>query len=271
MSNLDTSEIPVVILCGGKGMRIRQVSDLVAKPMLRIGEHPILWHIMRIHAHYGFRRFILCLGHLGFQIKEYFLEYYSQTSDLTLDFSRPHTPPTVDYHEGDLFAPDWKITLVETGPDTMTGGRVARIDKYLDNNTFMLTYGDGVGDVDLKNLLSHHRKSGALLTVTGVHPASRFGHLEVDGDQIIEFAEKPQTDSGYVSGGFMVAERSFIQKYLSEDNNCVLERDGVPNAARNGQVSLYRHDGFWMPMDNHLEYNALNEMWSGGNPPWKVW
>lgn len=267
----DPADIPVMILCGGKGMRIRQVSDLIAKPMLRIGTQPVLWHIMRIYRHHGFRRFVLCLGYLGDQIKDYFVNYYAESSDITVDFSGHRRPPAVRYHPGDNYEPDWEVTLVETGADTKTGGRVARAMRYISGDTFMLTYGDGVGNLDLGALLRRHRAENRLVTVTGVRPASRFGHLELSGDRVVEFAEKPQIETGFISGGFMAVERAFVAKYLRHDEDCILEQDGLPAAARDGAMALHRHEGFWMPMDNHVEYAALNEMWANGSSPWKVW
>jgi glucose-1-phosphate cytidylyltransferase len=268
---LDPAEIPVVILCGGKGMRIRQVSELVAKPMLRIGPHPILWHIMRMYGHFGFRRFVLCVGYMGQQIKDYFLHYQAETSDFSIIFPGDGGSPDVRFYAEDGFMPDWEVVVTDTGLDTMTGARVARAASHLDRDVFMLTYGDGVGDVDLGALLSHHYQSDAAITVTGVRPPTRFGHLELEGNRVSKFTEKPQADSGKISGGFMVANRGFIDDYLSKDANCVLETDGLPAAAAAGTVALYRHEGFWMPMDNHVEYNALNDMWARGEAPWKVW
>ena len=252
-------------------MRIRQVSELVAKPMLRIGPQPVLWHIMRTFSHYGFRRFVLCLGYLGHQIKSYFLNYYAETADIKLTFSGDQQPPEVYYHmEGD-YVPNWEVVMVDTGPDTMTGGRIARVKQHIDCDEFMLAYGDGVGDVNLRGLLEHHRAQNAMVTVTGVRPPSRFGHLDVDNDRILAFTEKPQTDVGIISGGFFVMQRDFIDGYLRDSGECVLERDALPVVARDGGLHLYRHEGFWMPMDNHIEYKALNDMWARDEARWKVW
>jgi len=264
-------DIPVVILCGGKGIRIREVSELVPKPMLRIGDQPILWHIMMIYAAHGFRRFILCLGYMGDQIKEYFLNYHAMTRDVTLHFNGDGSPPRIEYHRHPTFNPDWSVTLANTGLNTLTGGRVARLAEYLDQDLFMLTYGDGLGDVNLRASLEHHRTHGALVTVTGVRPSSRFGLIGVDGDRIVSFAEKPQIHEGYISGGFMVCQRSFVTDYLSPAADCVLETDGLARVAEDGGMVVFRHDGFWMPMDNSNEYNALNDLWEKGQAPWRIW
>lgn len=265
------ADIPVVILCGGKGTRIREISELVPKPMLPIGGRPILWHIMMIYSSQGFRRFILCLGHKGEQIKDYFLNYRARTSDVTVEFRGEDSPAALTYHVGGESLPEWSVTLADTGIDTLTGGRVARVAKYIEQEVFMLTYGDGVGDIDLAGSLDHHFRTDSMVTMTGVHPQSRFGRIDTDGDRIVEFTEKPQIEVGYVSGGFMVAKREFIPHYLKEDEDCILEIDGLTSVAADGGMSVFRHDGFWSPMDNSLEFNALNALWSSGNAPWKIW
>ena len=265
------ADIPVVILCGGKGLRIREVSELLPKPMLNIGEKPILWHMMKIYAHFGFRRFVLCLGYKGEVIRNFFLNFHTSLQDVTLDFQDDGKPPRIQYHgklEDEL---NWSITLAETGIDTLTGGRVARAAPYLEQSEFLLTYGDGVGNVDVTALLNWHRKQGKMVTVTGVHPQTRFGQLEIEGNIVTDFTEKPQTHDGYVSGGFIVANREFIDEYLTSEKDCILESDGLALAAQAGQMTAYRHDGFWMPMDNSLEYNALNALWANNEAPWKVW
>jgi len=264
-------DIPVVILCGGQGMRIREISELLPKPMLPIGGRPVLWHIMMIYAAHGFRRFILCLGYKGEEIKDYFLHLNTRNVDFTLDFTGKLEAPSMHFHAIDDLVSDWTVTLADTGLDTLTGGRIARIAKYLDQDTFMLTYGDGVGNIDLRGLLSHHVTNGELITTTGVHPPARFGRIEIENGKVSDFAEKPQAEDGYISGGFMVANRAFITHYLSESASCVLERDALPSAARDGVMGDYHHHGFWMPMDNHVEYNALNKLWASGEAPWKIW
>jgi len=267
----EIQDIPVVILCGGKGSRIREISELVPKPMLPIGDRPILWHIMMMYRTYGFRRFILCLGYKGEQIADYFLNYQARSQDVTVDYGGDGAEPTFTYHLGSHGHPNWSITLAQTGLDTLTGGRVARIAKYIDVEMFMLTYGDGVGDIEIAASLDHHINAEVMVTVTGVRPQSRFGRIDVSGDRIIAFNEKPQVEEGYISGGFMIANREFIDRYLSEREDCVLEVDGLTPAAAEGGMSVFRHNGFWSPMDNSLEYNALNSMWLRDEAPWKIW
>ena len=265
------AEIPVVILCGGKGLRIREVSELLPKPMLSIGEKPILWHIMKIYSHFGFRRFVLCLGYKGDVIRNFFLNFHTSLQDVTLDFQGVGKPPEIKFHGRLEDEMNWSITLAETGVDTLTGGRVARAAQHLKQSEFLLTYGDGVGDVDVTALLKWHREQGKMVTVTAVHPQTRFGQLEIESDTVADFTEKPQTQDGYVSGGFIVANREFIDQYLTSDKDCILETDGLSSVAQAGQMAAYRHDGFWMPMDNSLEYNALYALWAKNEAPWKVW
>ncbi len=270
---MNPADIPVVILCGGKGFRIREVSDLRPKPMLEIGGRPILWHIMMCYAHHGFRRFVLCLGYMGDVIRDYFLHLHSRHQDVTLEFNGHASPPLIHYHGDGGQEPglDWSVTLAETGFETLTGGRVARVAPYLDQPIFMLTYGDGVSDVDIPDTLRCHQEWGSMVTVTGVRPQSRFGQLEFQGNRVTKFIEKPQAHGGFISGGFMVVDRAFIDRYLTTGADCVLERDGLVRAAGDNEMAVYQHDGFWMPMDNSLEYNALNALWDGGSPPWKTW
>jgi len=266
----DVKDIPVVILCGGKGLRIREVSELLPKPMLRIGDRPMLWHIMMIYAHHGFRRFVLCLGHMGEVIREYFLNFHTRNQDVTLDFVHHSRPPSIHYH-GDRDGPGWLVTLSDTGVETLTGGRVARVARYLDQPVFMLTYGDGLSDVDVRAALEWHCAHDRMVTVTGVRPPSRFGQLSIDGSRVDRFIEKPRPLDEYISGGYMVIDRAFIDRYLSESESCVLEHDGLATAADDGEMAVFRHDGFWMPMDNSLEYNTLNRLWASAEPPWKSW
>jgi len=272
MANLaKPSDIPVVILCGGKGMRIRQVSELMPKPLLRIGDHPILWHIMMIYAQQGFKKFILCLGYKGDDIRDYFINYQLRASDLTLDFSGGNSTPKMTYHDRAKPYPDWRITLAETGLDTATGGRLARVAKYIDSDVFLFTYGDGVGNIDVATSLRRHRELGAMVTVTGVHPPTRFGHIKIEDERILEFAEKPQAREGYISGGFMVMNKDFIARYLSEDEDCILESQGLRELAKDGGMAVHRHHDFWMPMDNHMDYENLNGLWARDEAPWKNW
>ncbi len=260
------SEIPVVILCGGMGTRLREVTEKIPKPMVDIGGQPILWHIMKLYHHFGFRRFVLCLGYKGWEIKEYFLRYREHRSDFTLRLSGEHE---IVFHDsrGDE---DWTITFAETGLTTGTGGRLRSAREYIDNDTFMFTYGDGIGAVALDELLAYHRAQGRIGTVTGVRPTSRYGELRVSDGEVLEFDEKPTTAEGFVSGGFFVLQREFLS-YLGDDPMQLFEQEPMQKLAREGQLSMYEHDGFWMGMDTFREYTALNEMWNRGEAPWKVW
>ena len=258
---------PVVILAGGKGTRIRDVSDARPKPMLDIGGMPVLWHIMKIYAHHGFRRFIVCLGFNGEQIKTFFLHYRAMTSDFTLHL---RDPEGIRFHHSPDEG-DWEVTCADTGLDTMTGGRVWRVRDYLDTDHFMLTYGDGVSDVDLHALARFHLAHGRIGTVTGVHPPGRFGDLIVDGEQVTEFAEKRPASSGLINGGFFVFRREFITQYLNEREDLILERAPLETLSRAGQLMVYHHAGFWRSMDTAQDYKVLNELWSTDQARWKVW
>ena len=257
-----------VILCGGLGTRIRDVAENIPKPMIPIGGQPVLWHIMKLYAHYGFHDFVLCLGYKSWVIKDYFLNYHSQVRDFTVDLA---APAEVQYH-GDLPEDDWKVTLAETGLYSQTGDRVREVARYLGDEHFMLTYGDGVADVDLAKLVAFHESHGKLVTVTGVRPPGRFGELEVgQGLQVSSFAEKPQTSAGQINGGFFVMRREFIERYLSGDPGLVLERQPLRQCARDGELMTFMHNGFWQPMDTHREYQLLNDLWQAGSAPWRVW
>ena len=255
----------VVILAGGFGTRISEESHLKPKPMIEIGERPILWHIMKIYSHQGFNDFIICLGYKGYIIKEYFAHYFLHESDVTFDFS----------HNGDQIihnniAEPWKVTLVDTGLNTMTGGRVKRIQKYIGNETFMLTYGDGVADIDLKALVEFHKSKGKYATITAVQPSGKFGALNLSEDGIIKsFVEKPVGDGGWVNGGFMVMEPEVFD-YIKGDET-ILEREPLENLAKNGQLCAYKHRGFWQPMDTMRDKNTLENLWNSGKAPWKIW
>jgi len=257
----------VMILCGGMGTRIRDVTELLPKPMVPIDNHPIVWHIMKYFAHFGFKEFILCLGYKGEAFIDYFLNYRARNCDITIDLGRAGAVTTHNSHGEE----DWRITLANTGLKTQTGGRVARAAKYVTEDEFFLTYGDGLADVDLHALLEHHRRSGRLITVTAVHPSGRFGEMALDGDAVATFNEKPQTRGDFINGGFMVVTREFVRRYLSEDADLVLERAPMRRAAQDGQMAAYRHEGFWQCMDTARERNMLERMWNEGRPPWKVW
>ena len=257
-----------VILCDGMGTRIRDVNESVPKPMIPVGSQPILWHIMKIYSYYGFREFVLALGYKSQVIKDYFLNYYTNINDVTVDLTQPNA---VHYHSEQ--AEDWRVTLAFTGVHTMTGARVARLKPYLKEDAdFMLTYGDGLADVDIGALVEFHQQHGKLVTVTGVHPTGRFGEMTVDDESIVRsFAEKPQVSTGRINGGFIVMRREFIDRYLSSDDSLVLEREPMTRCARDGEMVSFNHGGYWQPMDTQREYALLNELWESGKAPWKVW
>jgi len=266
MSPRDRSEIPVVILCGGKGTRLREETEYRPKPMVEIGPQPILWHIMKIYRGHGLRRFLLCLGYKGWEIKQFFLRYREMHADFTLDLGSERA---LDFHNGDG-SEDWRITCAETGADTATGARLWKVRNYLDAETFCFTYGDAVGNVDIDALLEFHWSQGRIATVTGVHPTSRYGEMKVDGARVLEFDEKPTHAEGQVSGGFFVFERRVFD-YLNDDPQLFLEQQPLQRLARDGELSVYRHEGFWHPMDTYRDYLFLNEMWKRGETPWKIW
>lgn len=254
----------VVILAGGLGTRITEESHLKPKPMIGIGERPILWHIMKQYSHYGFNEFIICLGYKGYVIKEYFSDYFLYTSDVTFDLNKNE----MTVH--DNFSEPWKVTLVDTGLNTMTGGRVKRVQKYIGNETFMLTYGDGVSNIDLNKLVTFHKENGKIATITAINPGQRFGILEINNNNQVEsFREKNNTDGGLINGGFMVLEPE-IFNYISGDET-IFEKEPLESLAKNGQLVAYKHNGFWKCMDTLRDKNQLEEMWNKGQAPWKVW
>jgi glucose-1-phosphate cytidylyltransferase len=258
--------ISTVILCGGKGARLREETEYRPKPMVEIGGRPILWHIMKLYEAAGFGDFLLCLGYKGEIIKEYFLNYEAMNNDFTIRLGERHS---IAYH-GSHLEQGWTVTLADTGQEVMTGARIKRAERHLTSPTFMLTYGDGIADIDIAALLAFHRSSGTIGTVTGVRPASRFGELRTSGERVLEFKEKPQADEGLVSGGFFVFERAFLD-YLSPDPACVLEHEPLERLVRDGQLSVYRHSGFWHSMDTYRDYQYLNQLWDRDAAPWKTW
>ncbi len=270
MGSLTSPEkLQVMILCGGRGCRLQEETEFRPKPLLEVGEHPILWHIMKLYSSYGFRRFILCLGYKGHLIKDFFLNYQAYQSDFTIHVGSPSKP---EYHLSQNGEEDWEVTLVETGQKAQTGARVGRAGRYVQGDRFCLTYGDGLGDINLKALLEFHLSHGKIGTVTGVRPPGRFGELEVEPDgRAIAFNEKPQTTEGIINGGFFVFERAFLERYLSQEETLVLEQEPLQRLARDKQLSVYSHEGFWQPMDTYREYKLLNELWAGGKAPWKLW
>jgi glucose-1-phosphate cytidylyltransferase len=255
----------VVILCGGLGTRLREETEFRPKPMVEIGGRPILWHIMKIYAHSGFREFVLCLGYRGNMIKEYFLNYEAMNNDFTICLGHESRIRYNDLHTEQGF----EVTLADTGLNSMTGGRLKRVNKYLRNETFMLTYGDGLADIDISRLVAFHREHGKIATVTTVAPTSRFGMVEMTGGgRVLQFVEKPQTEA-FASAGFFVFEPRILD-YLDGDD-CILERLPLQRLAADGELMAYEHKGFFYAMDTYREYEFLNEVWSKGQAPWKVW
>jgi glucose-1-phosphate cytidylyltransferase len=256
----------VVILCGGQGTRLREETEFRPKPLVEIGGRPILWHIMKLYAHHGFTDFVLCLGYRGNMIKEHFLNYEAMNNDVTI---RLGSRSSIEYH-GSHDEKDFRVTLADTGLNTMTGSRVKRIEQYIDGDTFMLTYGDGLSNVDLGALYGFHKQHGRLATVTTVRPTSRFGILELDSTGAVSrFAEKPTLD-GWVSAGFFIFNRGVFD-YLKTDPSCVLEQEPMEHLARAGELIGYRYDGFFYAMDTYREFQFLNDQWESGKAPWKVW
>ena len=255
----------VVLLAGGLGTRLSEETELKPKPMVEIGGKPILWHIMKMYSHHGFNDFVVCCGYKGFLIKEYFYHYYMHVSDVTIDMEKN----TIDYHSSK--AEPWKVTLVDTGLSSMTGGRLARVKKYLNGETFMLTYGDGVSDVDINALVDFHKKSGKLATLTAVQTAGKFGALKIDeGSAIRAFEEKPRGDGAWINGGFFVLEPGIFD-YIQQGDATIWEREPLEGIARDGQLGAYKHNGFWKPMDTIRDKFELEDMWTKGKAPWKQW
>lgn len=255
----------VVILCGGLGTRLREETEFRPKPMVEVGGRPLLWHIMKIYAHHGFTEFILCLGYKGEQIKQYFLNYEAMTRDVTVTLG---DRPQVTLHGAG--SESWTVTLADTGALAMTGARVKRIERYVRGERFMLTYGDGVADVNLTTLVDFHRRHGRIGTVTGMRPPSRFGELVANGTRVVQFSEKPAVSQGHVSGGFFVFNRQVFD-YLADDDQCVLEREPFERLAKDGELEMFQHDGYFQCMDTPRDLQHLTEAWQRGNAPWKVW
>jgi glucose-1-phosphate cytidylyltransferase len=254
----------VVILCGGLGTRLREETEYRPKPMVEVGGRPVLWHIMKLFAHHGLTDFVVCIGYRGDMIKDYFLNYESWSKDFTV---RLGDRESVRFH-GDHAETGWQVTVAGTGDETQTGGRVKRVERYLDGDTFLVTYGDGLADVDLTALLEFHRAHGKLATVTTTRPLSRFGIVEIDAEQRVDrFREKPLGDE-WVSAGFFVFQREFLD-YLDAD--CILEREPLEQLANKGELVAYQHEGFWQPMDTYRELLMLSDMWNSGEAPWAVW
>jgi glucose-1-phosphate cytidylyltransferase len=254
----------VVILAGGLGTRLSEETDVRPKPMVEIGGKPILWHIMKIYSQYGYNEFVILVGYKGIQIKEYFKNYFLHHNDVTFDIKNGQ----MEVHSN--FSEPWKITLVDTGSETQTGGRLLRAKKYLENETFMLTYGDGVGNIDIVELLKQHQKQKKIMTLTAVLPEGRFGAIKTEGDLVSKFIEKPQGDGAWINGGFFVCEPS-IFNYIGQGDSTILERAPMESLAKDKQLASYKHPGFWKPMDTLRDKIHLESLWKENKAPWKTW
>ncbi|HEY3845163.1 MAG TPA: glucose-1-phosphate cytidylyltransferase [Acidimicrobiales bacterium] len=260
--------IPTIILCGGRGSRISDYNPSIPKPMVPIGNRPILWHIMKIYSTYGYMDFVLALGWLGEEIRRFFLEYEALTRDFTIELGEKSQIHFLHAQPDD----GWRVTCVDTGVDSLTGTRVRLAAAHLEPGPIMVTYGDGVGSVDVKALMSFHRRQGKLATMTAVQPPSRFGELVVDNQGMVrEFAEKPQTSTGAINGGFMVFEREAIDRYFPADVDCMLEREPLNGLAADGELAAFEHHGFWQCVDTPRERTLLNDLWTSDQAPWKTW
>lgn len=255
----------VVILAGGRGTRISEETEVLPKPMVEIGGKPVIWHIMKLYSHYGFNDFVICLGYRGYMIKEYFSHYFMHMSDVTIDLSKNETKIHTTASE------PWKITLVDTGLETMTGGRLNRIKKYVANQPFLLTYGDGLADINIKKLIEFHKKNKSLATLTAIQNAGRFGVLDLNQQaKVSSFLEKPKEESSWISGGFFVLEHEVFD-FIAKGDAAVWEKEPLENLAKKGKLGAYKHNGFWSCMDTLRDKLELERMWQSGNIPWKVW
>jgi glucose-1-phosphate cytidylyltransferase len=254
----------VVILAGGLGTRISEETSSRPKPMVEIGGKPILWHIMKMYSAHGFKDFIICCGYKGYMIKEYFANYFLHMSDVTFDMVNNNSMQIHQQH-----AEPWKITLIDTGENTLTGGRLKRVSQYLGNGDFCFTYGDGLGDVDLTQLISFHRAHGKLASITAVQSPGRFGALDLDGNSVRNFVEKPHGDGMYINGGFFVLSPKVIE--LIDDDSTIWEKKPLEALSSSGQLQAFKHSGFWQPMDTMRDKQHLEELWATGKAPWKVW
>lgn len=253
----------VLILAGGYGTRLSEATDVKPKPMVEIGGKPILWHILKTYSHHGFNDFVILLGYKGYVIKEYFANYFLHQSDLTIDISNNK----IEIHNNS--SEPWKVTLIDTGLDTLTGGRIKRAAKYINNETFLLTYGDGVADVDIKKSVEFHKKHGKLVTMTAIQPEGRFGALDIQGDHIRSFVEKPKGDGSWINGGFFVCQPEVLN-YIDGDST-IFERQPLERIAQAEQLMAYKHEGFWQCMDTMRDKNKLEELWASDEAEWKVW
>ena len=254
-----------VILAGGLGTRLSEETVVKPKPMVEIGGKPILWHIMKMYSAHGVNEFIICCGYKGYVIKEYFANYFLHQSDVTIDLQTN----SMQVHNNS--SEPWKVTLVDTGLDTMTGGRIKRAQKYIGDKRFLLTYGDGVSDINIQKTVEFHKNHGKAITMSAIQPEARFGNLDIDENQNVnKFIEKPKTEAGWINGGFFVCEPKVFE-YLSEDEGCVFEQAPLQGLAADGEMVAFKHDGFWQPMDTLRDNQKLNKLWKDGVAPWKVW
>jgi len=261
-----TENMKVVILCGGAGTRLREETEFRPKPMVNIGPYPILWHIMKYYSQFGFKEFVLALGYKGDMIKNYFCHYELMNNDVTIELGQPEKT-CIHYAHDEA---GWKITLADTGEKSLKGARLKKVEKYIVGDTFMMTYGDGIADVDIGKLLAFHKAHGKLATVTGINIASRFGELMIDGDSVETFSEKPQGGKGFINGGFFVFSRKILD-YLTTDDLCDLEVGPLERIAGEGQLMVYKHRGFWACMDTLRDMEYLNRLWDNGMARWKIW
>jgi len=254
----------LVILAGGFGTRLGQKTNYIPKPMVKIGGKPILWHIMKSYSYFGINDFVICLGYKGNIIKDYFTHYDHKNSDFTIDLK----DSSINYHND--HDEDWKVTLADTGLNTLKGGRLKRIEKYLDDDINLLTYGDGVADININKLINFHKNQNRIVTISGVHPPARFGEIQVNGNEVTSFEEKAQSSQGLINGGFMVFNKELLN-YLSNDKDCDLEFGILESLAEQGQISVYKHKGLWACMDNERDVDYLNNLWNNDKAFWKVW
>lgn len=261
------NSIQVVILAGGKGTRIAEESEFKPKPMIKIGNRPIIWHIMKIYATYGFSDFVICLGYKGEMIKEHFLNYKTMNSDFTINLGQRNK---IQLYDGNNPEDHWRVTLSDTGLESLTGSRLKKVERYIKSEIFMLTYGDGVADINIRELVDFHISHKRIGTVTGVHPPSRFGELSIDNKKVKAFTEKPNLDEGHISGGFFVFDRRIFD-YVTEDENCRFEKEPLEKLAKDGELMVYTHNGFWQCMDTLRDMQFLNTLWKQKKAPWKVW
>jgi glucose-1-phosphate cytidylyltransferase len=266
MKIIDKKKVKVVILCGGVGTRLKEETEFKPKPLVHVGTKPIIWHIMKIYSHFGYNNFVLCLGYKGELIKEYFYNYEILNNDFTVvlgdhnNIQAHNAPPETG----------WSITLVDTGLETLKGARIKKVERFIDGDIFLTTYGDGVAQIDINKLIAFHKEHGKVATISGVHPPSRFGELIVEGDLVKEFSEKPQTSYGRINGGFFVFNRE-IFNYLEDKESCDLEYGALEVLAKNEQLMMYDGCGFWQCMDTMRDAGLLNKLWESGDAPWKVW